>query len=401
MNTISNAAGPLETTQVLIVGGGPVGLFAALSAARRGLEVTLVEQNFRGHARGHATTLHPSSLRLMAELGLSRQLLAEGHALDSVQLYVDGNPALNLALPQPALSLGQAALEEILLNALRLERVRILAPCEVSSLEQGPEFVRMSVARRELLTLGSTANCNESQPVDTSVVEARFVIGADGYESFVRSALGVDNLHAGPTETFALFEGPGFGAGSSLELALDADFVSAIFPLVERRTRWGFQLGSELSREPDLEFLSSLLAQRAPWLTGKPERVDWSIVTHFERRYARRFGSRRTWLAGDAAHVTSPFGGQSMNGGLLEVHGLVERMAACIFEQKSLATLEQWAAEREREWHRLLGVQAQIEARPGTPTWLRDGAPRLLPALPVSDRDLHQLLEEMGLFIRR
>lgn len=399
MKTVSKAVGPVDTSQILVVGGGPVGLCAALCAARRGLTVTLLEQNFRGYSRGHAAVLHPASLRLLADLGLSQQLLAEGRPLSSIQLFVDGNYARSVDLPLPALIVPQAALEEILIKALRREKVHIKSPCEVTSLEQRQDSVRATVTRRELVTLGSPAHYSEWQPVDASVIEARFVIGADGYESFVRSSLKIENERVGPTETFAMFEGPGFSAGPALEIALSANLVGSLCPLPERRARWGFQLDSQLDREPNLEFLHELLKRRAPWLAGEPDRVDWSIVTHFERRLVARFGSQRIWLAGDAAHVTSPFGGQSMNVGLLEVSDLIERMAACIFQQKPLATLEQWGAERQREWRQLLGAQAYIEGQPGTPGWLIEQAPRLIPALPASGWDLDQLLAKLGLVV--
>jgi 3-(3-hydroxy-phenyl)propionate hydroxylase len=236
--------------------------------------------------------------------------------------------------------------------------------------------------------------------MSSSLVEAQFVIGADGYESFVRSALGADNVIAGTLETFAMFEGPAFPSSSCLELSFESDLTSAIYPLADARARWGFQIASALDRQPDLELLQTLLEERVSWLADKPEGVDWSIVTHFERRVARHFGRERVWLAGDAAHVTHPFGGQSMNGGLNEAHDLVERMAECLFAKKPLATLEQWGAEREREWHKLLGLHAAIESKPGAPPWLADQAARIIPTLPASGRDLQHLLRELGLIVR-
>jgi len=396
----SKSAVPVEATQLLVVGGGPVGLCAALCAARRGLDVTLVEENFRGYGPGRASLLHPASLRMLAELGLSQQLLSVGRALDAIHLYLDGALAVSLDLPLPVLTVPQAALEEILLKALRREGVRIQSPCEVTGLVQGPNSVRTTVARRELVRLGSPAHYSEWQPIDSFVVEAEFVIGADGYESYVRSALNIEHVTTGPTESFAVFEGPAFAAGPNMELGFDAELVSAVFPLAERRTRWGFQIASELSREPNLEFLCALLGERAPWLAGKPEAIDWSAVTHFESRCVRQFGRQRTWLAGDAAHVTSPFGGQSMNGGLLEVSELVERMADCLQRRSPLTSLEQWGTEREREWHQLLGQHAHIDTQPETPSWLRERAKRLVPALPASGRDLQHLLRELGFIVR-
>src|SRR6186713_1532817 len=87
---------PVESTQILVVGAGPVGLFSALCAAQRGLRVTVLEQNFRSTAPGHATILHPSSLRLMHEVGLSETLLAQGRVIDRIDLYVDGTRAKSL-----------------------------------------------------------------------------------------------------------------------------------------------------------------------------------------------------------------------------------------------------------------------------------------------------------------
>ncbi len=113
---------------------------------------------------------------------------------------------------------------------------------------------------------------------------------------------------------------------------------------------------------PNNSHLRALAHARLPWRQPAPEQAEWSTVTHFERRLARTFGDERVWLAGDAAHITSPFGGQSMNGGLSEVYDLVERMADCVLNGKPSTALEQLGAAREREWAKLLGFQVEFQS---------------------------------------
>ena len=397
----SKQAGPgkVETTQILVVGAGPVGLLAGLCAARRGIQVTLLEQNFRGYARGHATLLHPSSLRLLNEFGLSAQLLAEGRPVERVHVYIDGASAMQLDLPLPALTIPQSVFEEILLKAFRAEGAELRSPCEATLIGQNADRVQVRALRRELVAPGSPAQSGEWEPVESSTFEADFVIGADGYDSGVRTALGIETINAGATEMFAMFEGPQTSIESSFDLAFASGLGSVALPLANRRTRWGFQLASEFSLTPDITHLRAFLSERAPWQHALPAEVEWGTVTHFERRLARPFGHGRVWLAGDAAHVTSPFGGQSMNGGLAEAYDLVGQMAACIAGAKSVAVLEQHGAVREREWHRLLGLNVQFDVLPHAPSWLAEQARRIVPALPASGQDLHALLEQLGLAV--
>jgi 2-polyprenyl-6-methoxyphenol hydroxylase-like FAD-dependent oxidoreductase len=399
MTTKQAAPTKIEKTQILVVGAGPVGLLAGLCAARRGLEVTLLEQNFRGYARGHATLLHPSSLRLLTELGLAPQLLREGRPVESVHVYIDGASVIQLNLPVPALTVAQSTLEEILLKALRAEGAQLRSPCEATVLTQSAKSVQVRAMRRELVTLGSPAQYSEWQPVESSTFEADFVIGADGYASRVRTALGIESAEAGATEAFAMFEGPQTTSESSFDLAFAGGLSSVMLPLARQRTRWGFQLASDFSLTPDVERLRSLLNERAPWQHELPQEVEWSTVTDFERRLARRFGRGRVWLAGDAAHITSPFGGQSMNSGIAEACDLVEQMAACI-SGAPIELLDQQGLMREREWHKLLGFNVQLDISPGAPSWLLEHARRIVSTLPASGQDLRELLKQLGLVIR-
>jgi 2-polyprenyl-6-methoxyphenol hydroxylase-like FAD-dependent oxidoreductase len=252
--------------------------------------------------------------------------------------------------------------------------------------------------RRELVTLGSPAHYSDWEPVESCIVHADFVIGADGYDSRVRSALGIEAVDVGSSESFSIFEFPTAAApGSTAQLCFDDGLGSMMLPLSRERARWAFQIGDRLDAAPDLARLRELLATRAPWYGTNPGRVDWGTVIQFERRLARRFGKRRVWLAGDAAHVTSPLGGHSMNVGLAEAAALAQRVADCVKRNDGTSAVEHYGSEREREWHKLLGLNVRFDLLPHAPPWLATHARRLVPALPASGQDLVELLNQLGL----
>src|SRR6187402_1632794 len=175
----------VERTQLLIAGGGPVGLFSALCAAKHGLDVIVVERSFRGTPRGHTTLLHPRSIRLLGEFGLSPLLLRAGQLIEEVKLRVNSGTQ-RLKLPFPALAITQSLLEETLLKVLRKEEIDLRATCEVSALTPSEEQVEVRVVRREQLKPANPAREEQWVPADSSSIRAQFVIGADGHASQVR-----------------------------------------------------------------------------------------------------------------------------------------------------------------------------------------------------------------------
>jgi 2-polyprenyl-6-methoxyphenol hydroxylase-like FAD-dependent oxidoreductase len=390
-----------EEVDVLVVGAGPVGLFAALCADELGLSVALLDHVWRGYGRGHATLLHSRALALLERHGLRALLHSEGARVDRLELHINQSLVRTIDLPEPALAVSQLTLEKVLLAALRERHVEVRAPQQAASFEQHEDAVNVSVVRRELITLGSPAHYSDWEPVESSRISARFVIGADGYESRTREALGIENIEMGALESFAMFEVPSHDpASTTARLGFDDGVGDVRYPLPGRKTRFGFQIAAGLDLPPDASRLRELLARshRLPEQAALGEvNVQWGSVMHFERRLARRFGRGRIWLAGDAAHVTSPLGNQSMNLGLFEAYDLTRRIADCVGSSGSPSVLERYGSEREREWHKLLGVNVSFDLLPGAPSWLSTHARRLVPALPASGPDLVEILRELGL----
>jgi 2-polyprenyl-6-methoxyphenol hydroxylase-like FAD-dependent oxidoreductase len=226
------------------------------------------------------------------------------------------------------------------------------------------------------------------------------VIAADGFDSVCRRALGIELVDVKQSEAFAIFE---FEADlSALQheayIVLGAQSVSAFWPLGPSLGRWTFQIWEQLDESPSLETLQELLRERAPWFRPRPEQLGWATTSSFERRIASHFGSGRLWLAGDAAHVTSPIGFQSMNRGFIEASELAELVSGRLRgESSGMRGFQRFEREQQREWRRLLGLVGV--ALPG-PLSSGDVA-RLAPCLPASGADLDALLAQLGSVLRR
>jgi 2-polyprenyl-6-methoxyphenol hydroxylase-like FAD-dependent oxidoreductase len=142
--------------------------------------------------------------------------------------------------------------------------------------------------------------------------------------------------------------------------------------------------------------IEGLLKERAPWFQGAIKEVRWAAQVRFEPGLCDRFGAGRTWLVGDAAHVTGPVGIQSLNGGVQEGHTLASRLSRVIHGEPT-ELLDAYGEERRRAWRRMMGLAGGLVPGLDTDPWIAAHRDRLLSVLPAVGDNLAPLAAQIGL----
>jgi 2-polyprenyl-6-methoxyphenol hydroxylase-like FAD-dependent oxidoreductase len=394
-----------QEADVVVVGAGPVGLLAALALKTAGVDVAVYDANRRTGVHSYATVLHVATQNLLDRAGLLAACSAHGRPVDKLVLYegaqrkADIDIALAAGESTHLLVVPQSRLESILEDALASRGVRVHWEHRIQSLEAAAEGVDLVVARLDSVSTGYPIARSERVVASMFDLTAKYVIGADGYDSFVRRRLGIDNPATGNAEMFSVYqlepEGPIPEEG---RFVFAKDGVTAYWPLPDGRCRFSFPIADHTQHRPDEAGLLSHLAERAPWFPSTVKGIEWTAHALFERRLANWFGSGRVWLAGDAAHLTGPVGAQSMNVGLREGSDLAACLAAILRQGAGADTLEAYAGERKAEWRRLLGVDASLRGDAGA--WTQAYLGRLLSCLPASGDALDALAGQIGLQLK-
>jgi 2-polyprenyl-6-methoxyphenol hydroxylase-like FAD-dependent oxidoreductase len=390
--------------EVLVVGAGPVGLMAALLLKRAGVHVEVVDVHQRPAQQSYALALHPRTLRILDEAGLSEPLIAAGRKLTRIAYYegrerraeIDYS-ALSSRHPY-LLVVRQSVLERTLEEALHREKLDVLRGHRLQALSTDDGRLRAEVAKLDQVAMGYPVARSEWVVVRAQTIRPAYVIGADGYDSLVRRVSGTEMEEYGAGQLFSVYEIEASGElPAEARVILDPDLTSVYWPLEEGRCRWGFQVRTAAEHSTSMERLEQLIAARAPWCTARPTGIYWSTLGLFERRLARTFGTGRVWLAGDAAHLAAPVGVHSMNSGLAEARGLAVRIAQIQRVPGASSLLQQFATETHRSWQWLIGSREPVRALPGANPWVRQNGARILSGLPASGDDLEPLLEQVGL----
>ena len=415
-----------RTIDALVVGAGPVGLTAALTLARDGRRVEIIEEAQRRTGLSYALALHPAALDALGGLGVTPALTARGNRIDRVAFYEGAVRKADLSLRglgrahSYVVVLPQSELEEILLAALKKEDVEVRWNHRLRLLEDGEAGVACTIDRIDADSSGYAISKVGGVVGKTFEREIPLVLGADGHGSMVRRQLGIELRPTGPVGTVAVFELDGAGlpadlleaeARSEMRVTFTGGLRTVWWPLPGERTRLGFELpadeqrptaGRDKSRLPsivpwlastlDERRLQDLAADRLPWHPAPSGHLMWSVAVRVERALADSFGRGRVWLAGDAAHLAFPFGVRSMNEGIVEARELAARCGRILAGVEPLATLEAYGKERLAHWRTLLEPERAAAGLMGGDPWLTANASGILETLPMAAEDAEQLL---------
>ncbi len=390
--------------EVLVVGAGPVGLVAALFLQQYGVRAEIVDLHQRTTQYSYALAIHPRTLRILDEAGLSDGLIGAGRKLTTVAFYEGRERRAEidyaaLASDHPyLLVVRQSLLERAAEEALRRRKLEVLWGHRLQALTVDGTTVRAEVATLDQVATGYPVARSESVVVRTETMRPAFVIGADGYDSAVRRMSGIEMAEHGVGEVFSVYEIEATGElPAEVRVILDPDLTSVYWPLEEGRCRWGFQIQDASGHEASMARLEQLIAARAPWCTARPTQIYWSTLGLFERRLTRRFGKGAVWLAGDAAHQAAPVGVHSMNSGLVEARELASRMSRIQRAGAAPSLLQEFGTETHDAWGRLLDAGRAVRALPEAAPWVRQAAGRIVACIPASGDDLEPLLNQIGL----
>ncbi|MEU1626017.1 FAD-dependent oxidoreductase [Streptomyces sp. NPDC020096] len=310
-----NAATALPArTDVAVVGAGPTGLALAVTLASAGIDFVLLDRQPRPAQTSRAGVVHARTLEVLDELGVAPELLARGHRVGQAVVRDGARQLLRVpfdGLPTRfpfALVIPQYETEDVLTDRLRQLGGEVHRPYEVARVVQEEDGVTLTMASGETLRAG-------------------YAVGADGMHSVVREAAGIGFDGGSYDESFVL-------ADVTLEQDRDDDeltlllgaagiFVIAPFPNGRYRV---IATVDDAPATPELGYVQGLLDARDPgW--AKIRELVWASRFRIHHRVAERFRSGRLLLAGDAAHVHSPVGGQGMNTGIQDGYALGRALA--------------------------------------------------------------------------
>jgi 2-polyprenyl-6-methoxyphenol hydroxylase-like FAD-dependent oxidoreductase len=304
-----NATALPARTEIAIVGAGPTGLALAVTLASAGLDFVIVDRLLEGANTSRAAVVHARTLEVLDELDASKELIDRGIQITRFAVR-DGSRRLltvsfdRLPTPHPyTLMVPQYETEDVLLARLRVLGGDVHRPHEVSSVIQDQDGVTLTMSTGETIRAG-------------------YAVGADGMHSAVRKASGIGFTGSAYGESFVLADVEMDWAPGRREVSLTfgAAGLAVVAPLPGGHYRVVATV-DDAPITPDLGCVQRLLDERTPGQANLTA-LAWSSRFRVHHRIADHYRSNRLLLAGDAAHVHSPAGGQGMNTGIQDGYAL-------------------------------------------------------------------------------
>ena len=326
-------------SQVAVVGAGPIGLTLAGRLAQCGVEVAIYEaQPAHGSDGSKALCMQRETLEIWDRLGVGEHVAQRGVQWRTGRTYFRQRELFSVTLPgatddhfPPFVNISQTEVERLLIERLVELGVTVHWGRRLTGLRQGDD-VALSFD-------------------DGTTERASYAVGADGAHSATRHAISlgfeghtfedrflIADVRADlpfPTERRFFFDPP-WNPGRQVLIHPQPDGV------------WRIDWQVPPETDVDAERVNGGLERRVRAVIGPevPFELVWATGYRFSQRLAERFRVGRVFLAGDAAHVMSPFGARGLNSGAADAENLAWKLAAVLRGEAGDALLDSYDAER-------------------------------------------------------
>ncbi|GGA30416.1 FAD-dependent monooxygenase [Dyella nitratireducens] len=342
---------------VLIIGAGPTGLVLALWLTKLGVKLHIIDKTSTPGTTSRALAVQARTLELYRQLDLADAVIANGHKVPAVNLWVKGERKARVMFetigsdltPFPFLHIFPQDQHERLLIE-RLEQLGV-------SVQRETELLRFAdEGDRVLATLRGPDGAEQTW-------ETQYLAGCDGARSQVRETLGTGFPGGTYKQVFYVADvdasGPSLDGQFHIDLD-EADFL-AVFPLAgEGHARLIGTVRDERAEHPETLRFENVSQRAIEHLKVTVKQVHWFSTYRVHHRVTEHFRHGRAFLLGDAAHIHSPAGGQGMNTGIGDAINLAWKLAAAVTGQASDDLLDSYEAERIGFAHRLVATTDRV-----------------------------------------
>ncbi|MEX0646801.1 MAG: FAD-dependent monooxygenase [Balneolaceae bacterium] len=331
---------------ILITGAGPTGLTLANLLARMGIPFFLIDKKSHPSRESKAFGIQARSLEIFDQIGFAQKAIREGIVDNTVHLVIKGKETARLDLENfvpgetrypHLLILPQDRTEKLMIEALKEHEEKVQWEHELTQLKEHKNGVNATIK----ISAGEEINRQFS-----------YIIGCDGAGSTARNLAGFSFKGKTYTPTFYLAdcELKDELHHGDVYFMIGPGYLSGLFSFPEKnRFRIFNFLNRSVTKNEDNDLspgdVQKILDDN-PYIRLKAKNVDWTSVFKIHSRITENFNKGRIFLAGDAAHVHSPAGGQGMNTGIQDAYNLAWKLNLVVKEKANPRLLHTYHEER-------------------------------------------------------